>query len=230
MTESNHRSYSAPAAALSGPTTPSDQPDDALAGLALLIDQSVPTNYLVRDARHPAPAASRSARKLNPPAQHGCAAPDDVFQETSEEQYSTREHSSYDLHSPNETRDDRRYELLPLADASRQSRSASYEHELPSHPNPADLHLEASVTGYDEYEDQAHDHPDDHAYEEDLNLRRRSGFISVVTVFGLALLGTAGAFVYRGPFAESVVPSLLSIIKAEGGANKIIPRHIAVFA
>ena len=231
MAESNHRSYRAPTAARSAPTTPPrDQPDDPLAGLALLIGQSVPMNDLTRDARHPAPARSRSAREFNPPVQDGYAALNDVLQETSEEQYSTREQSSYDFHSPNDTHDDGRYEPLPLADASRQSRSAWYEHELPSQ-DAADLHLKSSDAGYDEYEDQSHDHPDDHAYgenyEEDLKPPRRGGFIFVAAVFGLALLGTAAAFAYRAPFADSIVPSLLSIIKAEGGPNKIITTSTA---
>ena len=100
-----------------------------------------------------------------------------------------------------------------------------------SHPDAADLHVESSGAGYDEYEDQSHDHPDDHAYDEDYDEdprpRRRGGFIFVAAVFGLALLGTAGAFAYRAPFADSIVPSLLSIIKAESGPIKIIPASTA---
>ena len=100
-----------------------------------------------------------------------------------------------------------------------------------SHPDAADLHVESSGAGYDEYEDQSHDHPDDHAYdedyEEDPRPRRRGGFIFVAAVFGLALLGTAGAFAYRALFADSIVPSLLSIIKAESGPIKIIPASTA---
>jgi len=117
------------------------------------------------------------------------------------------------------------------AGAWRQSRSARYEHAPQSHPDAADLHVESSGAGYHEYEDQSVDHPDDHAYgedhEEDPNPRRRGGFIFVAAVFGLALLGTAGAFAYRALFADSIVPSLPSIIKAEGGANKIIPTTTA---
>jgi hypothetical protein len=161
---------------------------------------------------------TRSARELYPPAQHGYAA-SDVLQQTSEEQYSAPEQDSYDFDPPNDTHDD-----------SRQSRSAWYEHELPSHPDAADLHLESSDAGY-EYEDQSHDHPDDYAYvegyEEDPSPRRRGGFIFVAAVFGLALLGTGGAFAYRALFADSIVPPLLSIIKAESGPNKIITTSTA---
>jgi hypothetical protein len=115
-------------------------------------------------------------------------------------------------------------QTLPMNDLARDARR----------PTPAaavDLHVELSGAEYDEYEEQWHDHPDDHAYgedyDEDPNPRRRGGFIFVATVFGLALLGTAGAFAYRVPFAHSIVPSLLSIIKAESGPNKIIPTITA---
>jgi hypothetical protein len=211
------------------PTPPRDQPDDPLAGLARLIGQTVNMNDLARDARRPTPAGSRSAREFNPPAQHGYATPDDVLQETSEEQYSAPEQGSYDFDPPNDTYDDGRYE--PRADASRQSRAAWYEHEPQSHPDAADLHVESSGARYDEYEDQSHDQPDDHAYGEDYgedpNPRRRDRFIFVAAVFGLALLGTGGAFAYRALLADSIVPPLLSIIKAESGPTKIITTSTA---
>jgi SPOR domain len=121
-------------------------------------------------------------------------------------------------------------QTLPMNDLGRDARrptpAGGRSARPQSHPDAADLHVESSGAGYDEYEDQSHDHPDDHAYgedyEEDPNPRRRGGFIFVAAVFGLALLGTAGAFAYRALFADSIVPSLPSIIKAEGGPNKII--------
>jgi hypothetical protein len=226
MAESNPHSYRDPAAARSVPMPTRDQPDDPLAGLARLIGQSLPMNDLARDARRPTPAGSRSAREFNPPAEHGYATPDDVLQETSEEQYSAPEQGSYDFDPPSDTYDDGRYEPSPRADASRQSRAAWYEHEPQSHPDAADLHVESSGARYDEYEDQSHDQPDDHAYGEDYgedpNPRRRDRFIFVAAVFGLALLGTGGAFAYRALLADSIVPPLLSIIKAESGPNKIM--------
>jgi hypothetical protein len=219
MAESNHRSYRDPAAARSAPTPPRDQPDDPLAGLARLIGQSLP---LPRDARRPTATGSRSAREFNPPAQHGYAAPTDVLQETTEEQSSAREQGSYDFDPPNGKPDEGRYEALPRADVSPRSRSAWYERE----PDAADPNIESSSARFDDYEDQSHDHSDDHANGEDYDEypipRRRGGLIFVAAVFGLALLGTAGAFAFRVPFADSIVPSLLSIIKAEGGPNKII--------
>jgi sporulation related protein len=227
MAESNHRSYRDPAAARSAPTPPRDQPDDPLAGLARLIGQSLITNDLRRDARRPTATGSRSAREFNPSAQHGYAAPTDVLQETTEEQSSAREQGSYDFDPPNGKPDEGRYEALPRADVSPRSRSAWYERE----PDAADPNIESSSARYDDYEDQSHDHSDDHANGEDYDEhpipRRRGGLIFVAAVFGLALLGTAGAFAFRAPFADSIVPSLLSIIKAQGRPNKIVPTSTA---
>jgi sporulation related protein len=230
MAESNHHSYRDPAAARSVPTPPRDQPDDPLAGLARLIGQGVPMNDLAHAARRPTLAGSRSARELTPPARYGYAALDDVLQETSAKKYSTPKQGSYNFDAPN-SYDDGRYEPSPPTDASLQSPSALYEHEPQSHPDAAQVHVESSGAWYDEYEEQSHDHSDDHVYgedyDEDPNPRRRGRFIFVAAVFGLALLGTAGAFAYRAPFADSIVPSLLSIIKAESGPNKIIATSTA---
>ena len=205
MAESDHHSYRDPAAACNAPTPPRDQADDPLVALARLIDQSLPMNDLARDAR--CPTAAGTAREFNPPAQHGHAAPEDV------------------RHPPNGTHDEGQYESLPRADACPQSRSVWYGHET----DAADPNLEASGVRCDEYEQQSHNHSDDHAYgedyDEDPNLRRRG--ILVAAVFGLAMLGAAGAFAYRAPFADSIVPSLLSIIKAESGPNKIMPTSTA---
>jgi hypothetical protein len=225
MAESNHHSSREPAAAHSMPTP---QPDDPLAGLARLIDETVTMNDLASDLRRPKPADSRSARELNLTAQHGYAA-SDVLQETSEEQYSTPapvKHDSDPLGDSSDS-DDGRCEPSSHADSSRQSRSASYEHEPQWHPDAEDLHAESSDGGYDEHEDQSQNQPDDHTYgedyDEDSNSPRRGKFIFVAAVLGVALLGTGGAFGYRALFADSIVPSLPSIINAEGGPNKIIP-------
>src|SRR5262245_20840654 len=218
MAESDHYSSREPAAE---PTR--DQPDDPLAGLARLIGQNVTMNDLARDASRPKPAGSRPARELNPAAQQGYAA-SDVLQETSEEQYSPPRPISHEFDPLDDLSDDGRCEPSPPADGSRRSRSTRYEHEPQSHPDAEDLHVESPDGGYDEHEDQSHDQADDHSYgedyEEDSNPPRRDGFIFVAAVVGLALLGIGGAFGYRALFADSIVPS---IIKAEGGSNKIIP-------
>ncbi|MGC2075491.1 MAG: SPOR domain-containing protein [Xanthobacteraceae bacterium] len=225
MAENNHLSYRGPTAARNVSTPPREQPDDPLAELARLIGQSVTMNDLTGDTRRFTSAGSRSRRKFNPPTQHGCDTPDSVLLETSEEQYSVSEQGSYDFDPPNDTHGDRRYEPLPRAPASRQSRSAWHEHEPQSHPDTADLYVESSGGRYDEYEDQSHDQPDNYAYgqdyEEDPKPRLRARFIFVAAAFGLALLGSGGAFVYRALLADSIVPPLLSTIKAEGSPNKI---------
>jgi len=55
--------------------------------------------------------------------------------------------------------------------------------------------------------------------------RRRGGFVVVMAVLGLAVLGTAGAFGYRAMFGASVLPTLPPIIKAGSGPNKIMPNY-----
>jgi SPOR domain len=213
MAQSNHLSHRDSTAARSVPTPPRDHP---LAELARLIGQSVTTSDLAGNTRRSTPAGSQLRRKFNPPAQHSYATPH-VLLETSEEQYSVSEQGSCD--PPNNTYEDRRHEPLPRAQASPQSRSAWDEREPPSHPDAADLHVESPGASYDEYEDQSHNPQDDHAYggdyDKDRNPRLRGRFVFVAAVFGLALLGTGGAFVYRALLADSIVPP--SIIKAESG-------------
>src|SRR5207237_1411595 len=123
--------------------------------------------------------------------------------------------------------DDGRYEPSSHADGLRQSRSASYAHEPEWHPGAEDLHVQSSDGGNDEHEDQSHDTPGGRTYNEDYeehsNSPRRRKII-VAAVLGLALLGTGGAFGYRALFADSIVPSPPSIIKADGVPNKIMAQ------
>jgi hypothetical protein len=80
-----------------------------------------------------------------------------------------------------------------------------------------------------DYDDPAQQGADDQDYaledyeEEAPAGRRRSGFVVIAAVLGLAVLGTAGAFAYRAMFGSSMLPSLPPIIKADDGPNKIIP-------
>jgi len=98
---------------------------------------------------------------------------------------------------------------------------------------PGDEQYSASdANRYDEYDHKAYDQSDDHAdgeeyeeYSEGLDTHRRRGFVFVAAIFGLAVLGTAGAFAYRAMFGGPMLPTLPSIIKAEGLANKIIPGY-----
>ena len=79
------------------------------------------------------------------------------------------------------------------------------------------------------YEADEQEHHGDEAYgaedyyDEAPSPRRRSGLVLVMAVFGLAVLGTAGAFGYRAMFGGAVLPTLPPIIKASNGPNKIVP-------
>jgi hypothetical protein len=89
---------------------------------------------------------------------------------------------------------------------------------VPSHaPDPGYEHDDIHQDGADDQEYALED------YEEEAP-RRRSGFVVVAAVLGLAVLGTAGAFAYRAMFGGSMLPSLPPIIKAEDGPNKIVPN------
>jgi SPOR domain len=100
-------------------------------------------------------------------------------------------------------------------------------------------HDSSQQDGHYDYDEDGHDYSDDHAYADDeayaageyaddgSGERKRGGFLFVATIFGLAVLGTAGAFGYRAMFGGSIAPSLPPIIKAEDGPNKIIPAASA---
>jgi sporulation related protein len=218
MAESDRNSYRQPAAAHSMPTPQADEP---LAGLARLIGQTV--NGLASDPRRPKPA--ETARELNLTAQDGYAA-SDVLQEPNEAQSFAAGSINHEFDRLGDSSDDGRYETPSHADGLPQSRSANYEHEAQWHPDAEDLQVDSSDGGNDEHEDQSQDTSDGRTYtedyEEDSNWPRRRKII-VAAVLALALLGTAGLFGYRALFAESIVRSPPSIIKAEGSPNKIIP-------
>ncbi len=83
----------------------------------------------------------------------------------------------------------------------------------------------------DQYPDQDQQgDPDDQSYaledyeeRKKLRTRKRRGFAIVAAIFGLVVLGTAGAFAYRAMFGGSMLPSLPPIIKADDRPNKIVP-------
>jgi nitrate reductase NapE component len=64
----------------------------------------------------------------------------------------------------------------------------------------------------------------DEDYAEAQSTRRRSSLVLVMAIFGLAVVGTAGAFGYRATFGGPVLPTLPPISKA----NKIAPAVSAV--
>jgi hypothetical protein len=252
MAESNHRWSRGLAAGLkreASSRAPADDPlaDDPLAELARLIGQSVPMqspplNESAQDTR-PATPASRRWPRDDEAAQASSAAADAVREAVPDQA------SDQDEFEPRyNPRNDDRYEPSLRANPSYHSRSSRYDDasaptttaddlrgahgddvETGAHPDGVDV--EASSHGHDsryaEYENEAQDLSDDHAYGEEYdeypNTRRRGGFIFVAAIFGLAVLGTAGAFAYRTMFGGPMLPSLPPIIRAESGPNKIVP-------
>jgi sporulation related protein len=248
MAENDQRSYRDPSRWRGAEEAPRAQADDPLAELARLIGQSVPMDRLGRDRR---PAATvPHDRRDEPERPASYPAPDDVLREAGDERYSALEDGHYqqDIDRDYPAGSDERYE--PTADANpapplRASRSRQEPNfameptreaddgagEEVAYRETADWHDRSSNERHnrDEYEDERHD-ADDHAYGDEYareqNAGRRGGFIFVVAVFALAVLGTAGAFAYRTMFGGAALPALPPIIKAEGGPNKIIPSGV----
>ena len=87
--------------------------------------------------------------------------------------------------------------------------------ELAAHPlddqgyETDEYYAEDEVAAADHYD---HDAP---------RTGRRTALVAVMAVFGLMVVGTAGAFGYRAMFGGSVLPTLPPIIKANNGPNKI---------
>ncbi|MDQ8728813.1 SPOR domain-containing protein [Bradyrhizobium sp. LHD-71] len=80
-----------------------------------------------------------------------------------------------------------------------------------------------------QYQDGYQDQPDPNGYppfygdfEQEEPKRRRGGLMTVVAVLALAVVGTAGAYGYRS-YTGSPRSGEPPVIKAESGANKIVP-------
>ena len=248
MAENDQRSYRDPFRRRGGEEEPRAPADDPLAQLARLIGQSVPMNKLSRDRR---PAAPQSADDRRGEAGHAAPspAPDQVLRAPADDRYSTPEDEQYVQNGDPDYRRgrDERYEPAARENPTPPSRVSRFRQEPDFGMEPArdavdgeadeaayqetaDWHERSSDEGDshypDEYEDEQHDaydHGYSDEYSEEQNTGRRGGFIFVVAVVALAVLGTAGAFAYRAMFGGPVLPALPPIIKAEGGPNKIIP-------
>jgi SPOR domain len=77
-------------------------------------------------------------------------------------------------------------------------------------------HAHFDMQGADEAEGQ---------YEEAASAPQRRVAILALSVLGLAVLGTAGAFGYHAMFGGSMIPSLPPIIKPSDTPIKIVPKH-----
>jgi hypothetical protein len=240
MAESDRRSYRDSAVGRSS-ETPRAQADDPLAELARLIGQSVPMDRAAGQDRR------STARVADAVQDEVVGEPrDDHYSPPDESRYEQDFNERYELAN------EERYDRSAHANPPPFIRSSRYDHEADFASAVAqELHdfigddrdgaayneAEAPSSdprddryGHDEYDHEAHDHSDDHAYGEEyedynegLNTRRRSGFVLVAMIFGLAVLGTAGVFAYRAMFGGPILPALPPIIKAEGGPNKIMP-------
>jgi len=76
---------------------------------------------------------------------------------------------------------------------------------------------------YDTYEQDATQHLEDEYYDQAPSSRRRLGVMAIAGVFGLALIGTAGAFGYRALFGSSGSTQPPPVIKADAGPSKVVP-------
>ena len=84
----------------------------------------------------------------------------------------------------------------------------------------------APDAGYEheaEYPTNAHSGADDHDFYDDAPPRRRVGIIAIAAIFGLAVIGTAGAFGYRAIFGSSGSKTPPPVIKADSSPTKIVP-------
>jgi hypothetical protein len=102
-----------------------------------------------------------------------------------------------------------------------------YDETLPQLPSARDLSAYASAPDPHGYRADEHQYtedeaaPADHDYQETRNPGRRTALVAVMAIFGLVVVGSAGAFGYRAMFGGSVLPTLPPIIKASNGPNKI---------
>ena len=217
MAESEHRSYRDSAVGRS-PEKPRAQADDPLAELARFIGQSVPMNREAGQDRRSTARATYAAQDeiVGEPHDDQHSAPDESrYEQDFKERYELANEERYDrsVHADpppfiRSSRNDREADFASaVADdlhdfiGDDRDETAYNEAEIPS-SDPRDDHY-----GHDEYDHEAHGHSDDHAYGEEyedfneaLNTRRRSGFVLVAMIFGLAVLGTAGVFAYRAMF------------------------------
>jgi hypothetical protein len=238
MADSNFRSYrSHDPLARPGDRAPARaQTGDPLADLARLIGQNGPADELGRDA-----VAGASPAVYEPePAGNPDWAADDRYAEANEPAQEVANGGYQENAAPYEEEfdepppdplpaprlngvrdDDRRYAAPP---------PRPRDDIVPPRNQRLPAFLPRTREDRYDYEDQEQDGADDQSYasddyEEDApSGRRRSGFVLVAAVLGLAVLGTAGAFAYRTMFGDSMLPSLPPIIKADTGPTKILPN------
>ena len=127
----------------------------------------------------------------------------------------------YDDPHDDETAYDPRYrDEEPPRPAGRQP--ALVPQTLAPHSNDDEYETE------DQWDDQADRQSDDaEDYADEATARpRRSGFVVVLAMLGLVMIGAGGAFAYRTMFGGAIMaPSLPPVIKANDAPNKIVPNR-----
>lgn len=168
------------------------------------------------DGAPPVPAFLRGAHPATPPPASPSAAYDRVLY--GEELPLTRhaEPNPYASHDGHATPDGPRYDAQPY-DAQ---------------PYGAAPHAAQSYDSYDPYaqhygpapgDDTAGAYADgDYAEERQPPRRKNGGLVTVLAIVVLAVVGTAGAYAYRSFFGTTRTGPP-PVIKAENGANKIVP-------
>jgi len=198
--------------------------NDPLAELARLIGQTDPFGEFGRDTpRRPAAPADRA--DWNTPAPNSPYAPREETDWGASSAHRSDGNGYYNARGavgeqtgPTDY-DDQSYGRQTYGGEQTPTRDDRYQadHEARDYPSgQADYQ-------YDTYEQDATQHLEDEHYDQAPSSRRRLGVMAIAGVFGLALIGTAGAFGYRALFGSSGSTQPPPVIKADAGPSKVVP-------
>src|SRR5579872_2906771 len=217
----------------------SDRGRDPLAELARLIGQAVP------QAERAADDVYDRAEPRDDYSRHDHA--DERYAQAEEHYASSPASAPSHGYAPDRGAQDYGYENEPAVsryfagtaaqfNGFREEETPRYAYDDPPQLPPAHQlasYAPAPEQGYDDggepHADGAYaadDYPAEEGYDDEAPRPRRRGLVLVAAIFGLAVLGTAGAFGYRAMFGGSVLPTLPPIIKASNGPNKIAPTAV----
>jgi len=231
MADNTYRSYRSHDPAARKQANPASQGGDPLAELARLIGQGDPySEGGPNEAYNSGQSDSTAVAAVDWAAEESYAAPDSRADEPYVPPPPTAPYAPQERGYENEASTGGRYFAGPAATFNGfREEPGAYDHDDPPALPPA-RQLPGYATAPDHgYEADEQEHHGDEAYgaedyyDEAPSPRRRSGLVLVMAVFGLAVLGTAGAFGYRAMFGGAVLPTLPPIIKASNGPNKIVP-------
>jgi SPOR domain len=207
----------------------SDRSRDPLAELARLIGQGDPH---AEGGQHQSYGSERSgagtaAANVDWAAEQSYGARVDERYPAPAAPAASAEEQGYDNEAPGRSR----YFSGPAAQFNgfREEETEPYYDEQQQLPPARQLQGYATAPDHgDEADEPGHSdaaYAADDYYDEAPSPRRRSGLVLVMAIFGLAVVGTAGAFGYRAMFGASVLPTLPPIIKASNGPNRVAPAY-----